>query len=298
MRGLVFLLLIMIWNGVYGQQDPLFTEYMYNMNVINPAYAGSVDAAEFGLTTRAQWIGFNDSPKTISFAASTPVPIFENFGMGVSLISDINGPVTQQDIYVDLSYRIRIHNTGTLSVGLKGGNTLDFFDTSAFDPNNAAYQNIENSNFWNVGAGLYYQDQSIYVSLSVPQIFNYEDINENTLSSVNRHYYLSAGYVYSLERYLQIKPSFLIRYTENEPVSFDLNTNLLWYETFETGLSYRYNSAISAMFNIKVMENLRIGYAFDYGIGELWGTNATSHEVFLLFDLQSKRQRFTSPRFF
>ena len=298
-RGWIFVLLILGSSAnLFGQQDPLFTQYMYNMNIINPAYAGSVEAAEFGLTTRAQWVGFSDSPKTISLAASTPLPIMDNLGFGLSLVSDINGPVVQQDIYIDLSYRIQLHQTGTLSFGLKGGNTLDFFDTSNFDSNNTDFLSIENSNYWNVGAGLYYQDRSIYISLSVPKLLNYTGESLNQSNAINRNYYLSAGYVYAIERFLQIKPSFLLRYAEGGDTSFDLNANLLWYESIETGISYRYNSSISAMVNLKITENLRLGYAFDYGIGDLWGTNASAHEIFVLFDLQSKRQRFTSPRFF
>ena len=293
----IFWLFVLSFFQSNAQQDPLFTQYMYNMNIINPAYAGSVEAAEFGLNTRAQWVNFEGSPKTLTFAFSTPVPVFENFGMGLSLVSDRSGPLTNQDIYLDFSYQLQIHSTGALSLGLKAGNTLSFFDNSYFtdDP---AYRGIENSNHWNVGAGVYYQDRSIYVSLSVPQLFNYEQELGSELNSMNRQVYLSAGYVYTLERYLQIKPSMLVRYSENEPVSFDINTNLLWYETFETGVSYRYNSSVSLLFNMKVMEPLRVGYSFDYGIGPLMGANATSHEIFLLYDLQSKRQRFTSPRFF
>lgn len=285
----------------YAQLDPLFSQYMYNMNIINPAYAGSVDAAEFGLNTRAQWIGVNGSPTTVTFAASTPLGFFENTGVGISSVTDMIGPSTVQDVYADFSYKIQVHSTGMLSLGLKAGTTFSFYDRSQLPAGDPAFNNLQNNNQFNLGAGLYYQDRRIFVSLSMPQIFNQELITvdgSGTSQLTNQDIYLSAGYSYVIERYLQLKPSFLVRYSLEEPMSVDINLNALWYETFETGISYRYNSALSAMFNVKVKDNLRVGYAFDYGIGDLMGTNLTSSEIFVLFDLQSKRQRFTSPRFF
>ncbi len=282
-----------------AQQEPIYTQYMYNMNIINPAYAGSVEAAEFTLGTRLQWLGFENSPKTLTFSASSPVNFsdLEGLGMGISIVSDQNGPQRTQDIYADFSYKIQVHKSGTLSLGVKAGGTANSIDASYFDPQDPAFNDLQNVFNWNVGAGLYYQDRSIYLSLSVPKFLKYSNEELGGIEE-NRNFYLSGGYVYEINRLVDIKPSFLLRYSETGQASFDLNTSLLWYKSFETGISYRFNSSVSLMFNIKVLENLRMGYAFDYGVGDLLGTNLSSHEFFILFDLQSKRQRFASPRFF
>ena len=88
------LIMVSVLFRANAQQEPLYTQYMYNMNIINPAYAGSVEAAEFTLGTRLQWLGFDDSPKTFTFSASTPVNFsdLQGFGTGISIVSDQNGP--------------------------------------------------------------------------------------------------------------------------------------------------------------------------------------------------------------
>jgi type IX secretion system PorP/SprF family membrane protein len=293
------LIMVSVLFRVNAQQEPIYTQYMYNMNIINPAYAGSVEAAEFTLGTRLQWLGFDNSPKTLTFSASTPVNLsgMQGLGAGLSVVSDQNGPQKSQDIYVDFSYKIQIHKTGTLSLGIKTGGTANSIDASFFDPQDPAFSDLQNVFNWNVGAGLYYQDRSMYLSLSIPKFLKYSNEDLGGIQE-NRNVYLTGGYVFEINRLVDIKPSFLMRYSEAGQTSFDINTSLLWYKSFETGISYRFNSSVSLMFNMKVLDNLRIGYAYDYGVGDLLGTNLSSHEFFILFDLQSKRQRFTSPRFF
>ena len=43
MKKIIFILLLcLLSKQSFGQQDPQYTQYMYNMNIINPAYAGSL----------------------------------------------------------------------------------------------------------------------------------------------------------------------------------------------------------------------------------------------------------------
>ncbi len=65
MRYSYFTITLLILLGSFSasaQQDPQYTQYMYNTEVVNPAYAGSRDALSFGLLYRTQWVGLDGAP--------------------------------------------------------------------------------------------------------------------------------------------------------------------------------------------------------------------------------------------
>src|SRR5690606_18224679 len=94
-----------------AQQDPHYTQYMYNMNVINPAYAGSKENLAFGLLYRAQWVEIEDAPTTATFSGHSPVG--KNVGLGLSVINDRIGPVEETNAYADFSYTLNLDRKST-----------------------------------------------------------------------------------------------------------------------------------------------------------------------------------------
>lgn len=121
-KGNILLLLIgllIFVTDISAQQDPQYTQYMYNMNVVNPAYAGSNGTLSLGLLGRTQWTNVDGGPKTITFSANAPIG--RKVGLGLSLIADEIGPVKEQNFYVDVSYTINTSEEGRLAFGLKGG---------------------------------------------------------------------------------------------------------------------------------------------------------------------------------
>ena len=111
---------LLLWiTDSYGQQDPQYTQYMYNMNIVNPAYAGSRGTLSLGLLGRSQWTNVNGGPKTMTFDAHAPVG--KKVGMGLSVIADEIGPAKEQNIYGDFSYTVSTSQEGRLAFGLKAG---------------------------------------------------------------------------------------------------------------------------------------------------------------------------------
>jgi type IX secretion system PorP/SprF family membrane protein len=100
------LLLLLTFLDANAQQDPHYTQYMYNMNIINPAYAGSKENLSFGLLYRKQWIEIEDAPTTFSLSGSSPIG--KNVGLGLSVISDRIGPVLENNVYGDFSYTLNL----------------------------------------------------------------------------------------------------------------------------------------------------------------------------------------------
>jgi type IX secretion system PorP/SprF family membrane protein len=297
--GLLFVLSAL---SVFGQQDAQYTQYMYNMNVLNPAYAGSRGNLSIGLLGRAQWVGIAGAPQTITLAVNGPIG--KNIGLGLSAISDSFGPVTEQSLYVDFSYSIKTSEIGRLAFGVKAGASFLNVDLLSLNPNAPEFSNTLTDNinemYPNIGAGAYYYTDRFYLGLSVPNLIDSAHLKETSgvvsTATEEMHYFLTSGYVFQLSDAFKLKPSFLFKGSFGSPLSLDLSTNVLIYDKFELGLSYRFDDSVSAMAGFQVTPEIRVGYAFDYTVSNFGNYNSGSHEILLLFDFINNKLK--SPRFF
>jgi len=298
-----FLLFI---NESKAQQDPQYTQYMYNMNVVNPAYAGSRGTLSLGLLGRTQWTSVDGAPRTLTF--NTHAPLGKRVGAGISVIADEIGPAKEQNIYADFSYTLPTSAEGRLAFGLKAGVTLlsvNLLDVVLPETSNAGdpiFDENINEAFPNIGAGVFYYTNKWYVGFSVPNILKSEHLdrdNINTKASEEVHYFLTGGYVFDLSSTVKFKPSLMFKGVTGAPLSIDINANFLLYDRFELGASYRVEDAVSVLFNFGVTPDFRIGYAYDYTISEFSNAQTGgSHELILLYDIDFSKKNMKSPRFF
>jgi type IX secretion system PorP/SprF family membrane protein len=293
----------------YSQQDPHYTQYMYNMNVINPAYAGSKENLAVGLLYRDQWVDIEDSPTTATLSAHSPVG--KNVGLGLSVVNDRIGPVEETNFYGDFSYTLNLGGEHRLALGIKAGLTLhdvglysDIGQNNVPDADDPAFQENVNNTYFNVGAGFFYYTDNYYVAFSVPNMLKSKhlDITDNgqerRFGSETQHYFLTAGYVFQLNDNIKFKPSALLKSSFEVSPSFDVSANFLFYERFEIGATYRIDDSFGAMVNYAITPNLRIGYAYDHIVSDLNVTTPSSHEVMVLFDLNFPKKVSRSPRYF
>lgn len=292
-----------------GQQDPQFTQYMYNMSIINPGYATSeADVLNFGALYRAQWVGSTGGPNTGTFFAH--IPINEKIEVGGSIIHDeIGDVVSETNVFLDFAYIVKINETNKISFGVKAGAT--FFNTN-FDgfiysdpmPDPAFANNISEV-FPNIGVGAFYYGENYYLGLSSPNLLKTKHLeNESGIVATGVeeiHYFFTGGYVFDLNENLKFKPAFMIKSAVGAPTSFDITSNFLYNNRFELGVGYRWDDSVSGLFNIRVSPAVRVGYAYDYTLSNLGKFNSGSHELILLFDLdrsKNKKGYDISPRFF
>jgi type IX secretion system PorP/SprF family membrane protein len=297
--------LLLLFNDITAQQDPQYTQYMYNMNVVNPAYAGSRGTLSLGLLARTQWTNVTGGPKTVTFSGDAPIG--RRVGIGLSVISDKIGPVQEQNLYVDVSYTINTSDEGRLAFGLKGGVTLQDIDllsiTLPQDPNDPLFEDNVNEVYPNFGAGIYYYTDKFYVGLSVPNILKSTHFERSggiiTEASEEMHAFLTAGYVFGLSPTLKFKPSLMFKGVLGAPVSIDINANFLLYNRLELGVSYRVEDSLSALINFAVTPDFRIGFAYDHTISEFSNINpGGTYEAILLYDIDFSKKNLKSPRFF
>ena len=305
MKNLVIILFtILCASQVSAQQDPQYTQYMYNMNIINPAYTGSTEGLAVGALYRSQWVGLDGGPETFTFNIHSPVG--KRVGLGLSVISDQIGPVKETNAYVDFSYTIPVGTMTKLAFGVKGGFTFHDIgigesQITLIDQGDPFFANAINETTPNIGAGAYfYKPSKYYISVSIPNILNgvHLDANGTKIGSESEHFFAAAGYVFDLSENFKLKPHTLIKYAFDAPVSYDINANVFMFDVVEVGVGYRLEDSFSGMINFQVMDNLRIGYAYDAIQSDLDIVTSSSHEIFINFDLNFSTKVSRSPRYF
>ncbi|MDG1730543.1 MAG: type IX secretion system membrane protein PorP/SprF [Algibacter sp.] len=294
-----------------AQQDAQFTQYMYNMSVINPAYATAEEGIlNLGGLYRTQWVGLEGAPKTGSFFAHTPIN--DRIEVGISFTNDnIGDVVNENNIFADFAYVLPVGIESKISFGVKAGVTL--FDTNfngfqlqsgGASSDEAFDENISKA-FPNLGIGAFFFTDNYYLGLSAPNMLSTKHLeNENGIKATgvqNVHYFLTGGYVFDIDKNLKLKPAFMARGVKGAPLAVDITANVLINEKLEAGLGYRLGDAISALVNFRITPELRVGYAYDYTTTNLGDFNSGSHEIFILFDVDLfgfKSGYDRSPRFF
>ncbi len=293
----------------YTQQDPQYTQYMYNMSVLNPAYAtDNPDVINFGALYRAQWVGSDGGPTTGTFFAHSPIA--KKVEMGFSLIHDQIGDVVKQtNAFVDFAYVLKLNEKQKLSFGIKAGATFFSTNFNGFVysdelPDPAFAENLSRV-FPNVGVGTFYFGENYYLGLSSPNLLRTKHLErENGIIATGVeeiHYFFTGGYVFNLNDNLKFKPAFMSKVVTGAPMSLDLTGNFLINNVFEIGAGYRWDDSVSGLVNFKVSPSVRIGYAYDYTTSNLGRFNSGSHEIMILFDLNKKGSingYDKSPRFF
>jgi type IX secretion system PorP/SprF family membrane protein len=301
----IAILALSVFTDVQAQQDPNYTQYMYNMSVINPAYAGSKENLSGGLLYRSQWVGIEGAPNTGTFFLHSPVG--KNVGLGLSVVSDKIGPVQENNVYADFSYTLNLGGEHRLAFGLKAGATMHKVDFNTIYPTLPNQSPLDpfssgnpNATFLNVGTGVFYYTQKYYVAFSVPNMLKakYLDFDGTKYGSEAMHYFLTGGYVFDVNPNLKFKPFAMVKSSLNAPTSFDVSTNFLLYDRLELGATYRLEDSFGAMVNFAITPSLKIGYAYDHVISDIKTVAPASHEFILLFDLNFPKKVSRSPRYF
>lgn len=295
-----------------SQQDPQYTQYMYNMSVINPGYAKDRPGAIFlGGLYRAQWVGSVGGPTTGTFFIHAP--LLNKVEGGLSIIHDEIGDVVKEtNVYADVNYVIPVSENNKLSLGIKAGATFFSTNFNGFvysDPlPDPAFGSNLNRTYPNIGVGAFFFSEKYYLGLSSPSLLKSKHLDNQSgviaTGVEETHLFFTGGYVFDINDNVKLKPAFMTKAVSGAPLSIDFTTNVMFYDKFEIGAGYRFDDSVSALVNFRVAPSLRIGYAYDYTLSNLGKFNSGSHEIMILFDLDklglgnNKKGYDKSPRFF
>lgn len=289
--------------GAIAQQDPQYTQYMYNTLSVNSAYAGSLGHLAITGIYRTQWVGLEGAPNTQSFTLDTPLG--KNVGLGLSVVSEEIGPSEEQFLDANVSYTIPSGQTHKLSFGIKGGGrviNIDWTKGSYRDPDVQFRENITNKFLPVIGAGMYWHGERDYIGLAVPNFmtrerYTYDDIADDLVNE-RMHLYLIGGIVFDLSAHTKFKPAAMVKYVAGAPIIADFSANFMFNNCVTLGASYRTGDSVSALASLQITPQFLVGYAYDYTTTELQNYNSGTHEIMLRFELVSRKKGLKSPRFF
>ncbi len=291
MKKLVtYLLGISLTAGVFAQQRPVTSTYMFNGQAINPAYVGSLNVFSAMFIHRKQWINVEGAPTSNIFSMNTSL-LKNQIGVGFQVVRDKIGIHEETAVYGSYAYKIRT-SAGILSLGLSGG-----FDNRRSDFNELSILNTEdplltgtssrfNPNF---GTGIYFANSKMYLGVSVPYIIeNSLYLIENTTAEAkeSRYYYGTGGVIFDINPNVKFAPSALIRYQEQNRLGWDLNATIIFDEVAYAGISYRNGDALVFLTQLILNDNFRVGYAYDATTSALTNESRGTHEILLNYRIK------------
>jgi type IX secretion system PorP/SprF family membrane protein len=317
MRKLLLLLILsgLLFQQHFAQQVPIYSQYILNEFLVNPAVAGIDGMTSINTTGRKQWIGLKNAPETYSLTFSgrvlkSPFSIRNRkyrkgskgrVGLGGAFISDWNGAINRTSLQFTYAYHIFIQNN-QLSFGLSANATQFRIDQDLItlrDPNNDPVKNILDKSAYipDAGAGISYSSHNGIIGLSVvnllqsPIKFGNQEIRSQELDHI-RQYNLYGVYKLRLKnKYWEIEPSALLRGNENLHFSADFTGRLIYKKEYWAGLSVRTTGDFILLLGMKI-NRFYVGYSFDYGVNELSRVSYGSHEIVLALKLGDSARRY------
>lgn len=300
---LIFTFCIVSAGQVVAQQDPQYSQYMFNQMAINPAYAGSKEAISTSAFIRSQWTGIEGAPKTETVSAHGPLKK-KKVGLGFSVIADQIGPKKSVGALGSYAYRIPIKN-GKLSFGLRAGvfNYTYNWNEITYKDDQDPYDKIEQTSTIvpTADAGLFYYTNTMYVGFSATHLYSGRLQSVSTLNGDNGklapHLFFTFGKAWSFSENLIFNPSVMVKAAKGSPSTADLNLSFLLKNRIWVGLSMRstYGFVVYTQFNIT--EKFKLGYSYDYGINKIGKIGGGSHEIMLGYDFNISKSKITSPRY-
>lgn len=267
----------------HAQQDPLYSQYLINPLLINPAYAGLNNNFNAMVGYRTQWTGLEGQPTTINASAHTSL-INNKVGVGILVMQDRIGNIANTETNASFSYKLQLKEQ-VISFGMQAGvqnYKTDYSDLNIFDPGDNAFIGGEQGTRLNIGMGAIVKSEQFLIGFSIPRLLPSTFKNGGQeFELYNQHYYLIGSYVHYLNDHIRLKPSVLFRGVTGAPASVDLAFNVNLNNVHTAGLFTRNFNTYGFLVQTLVKEKYRFGYVFELPTNKSVGTNFTTHEISL-----------------
>ena len=286
-----------------AQQDPQYSQYMFNQLVLNPAYAGSKDALSATTFIRSQWTNIDGAPNTQTISIHTPLKK-KKIGLGFSVVADQIGPKKSVAALGSYAYNLKLKK-GKLAFGLRVGvysYTYNWTDINYKDKRDLYNtQNATTQLAPTADAGIYYYNNSMYIGFSATHLYNGRIIPTSNWNGDNAvlspHYFFTFGKAWAFSDKFIFNPSFVLKGTKGSPTTFDINMSAMIDQKIWIGFSLRSSYGMSAYTQFKISDKFKIGYAYDFGFNKIGRVGGATHELMLGYDLNIFNSKIISPRY-
>lgn len=299
------LLLIIVFGwmalAAYSQQQAIYSQYIFNLYMVNPAYAGEREALSAALSYRAQWVGFEGAPKTQNFSIHTPLTN-KKMAVGIIVQNDEIGARSTPSVMATYSYKFRLTRTSHISLGIQGGvinyqyHWEDLKYRQGLDP--VAFGTEGDRLIANFDFGAMYITPKAYAGFSLFGLNNAKLIpSDASEAKLNTTVNFIAGQMFKVSKDVYLKPSTIVRYAFEGPTQFDVNLGTMYKNRYWLTATYRYQFGAVISAHIYVNDNFHFGYAYDLPLNNLLAEQSGTHELFIGYDFNIFKKH-TIPRFF
>jgi len=288
-----FLLFMTAWLSVQAQQDPHYTQFMFNKMAYNPAYAGSFESPTLTAIYRKQWIGLEGSPETQVVSYNQRM-LNNRVGVGGTLTRNVIGISRGITLDIPWAYRIPVKR-GVLGMAMQVSvrnlyqNWADPRLNPALAIDNAIPDEAQSKTLVNFGCGIYYTGTNWYAGFGVPRLLdnNIDFLDfDDVFSREVQHFYGMFGRDFDIDRDIRITPQILLKYVPGAPFDFDFNTSVLVKRKFFGGVGYRLGSdtngageSVDVLLGMQGTDNLFFCLSYDIGLTQLYKYNSGSIEA-------------------
>lgn len=291
--GIVLLVCCLV-NQAGAQVQPLYSQYMFNGSVINPAYMSMDESYNLNTVYRNQWGGFEGAPKTGTISFTMPA-FTTNTSLGIMALQDKVGVDEETGVNLMLSQRVSITEDSYLALGVTGG--FSYYRERNSDlgqPHDPLFRDDNTLKRASLGLGLMYFSDRFFIGLSSPAFKKLTLADERAELQAVGHYYLSAGYLFDLDDDFKFKPTALLKKTGRSSIQTEMMASILVKDVIWLGAGYRQNESVLGMFQILLGKNVQIGYSYDHASRNLY---KGSHEIALRYRF-GRKGREISPCYF
>lgn len=311
--------------ALWSQQETQFTQYYQNAYFFNPAAGGTKSLMEFDAGFRRQWLGIEGSPRSV-FLTGHSVVKFESGGsdvvnefntknesfyqtpkntigrnkhvVGGRLLNDAIGPFEKNSVMASYAYHLRFSKNTMLGLGMSAGWSnygINSDKVKLVDNDDEAYEDFllrnNNQNIFDVNAGISLYGERFHFGISSIQLLDNDMIIDQvqTVSTYGRHWFMFGKYNFDIIDKFAVEPHFMGQLIGQAPFAINFGSRFIYDKKYWLNTSYRWGDAVNFGFGLNFLENLRVGYAFDFGIGVLQGTAGNAHEIQLGYVIGNNR---------
>lgn len=294
-------LLLLLTAIVVAQEEVVISQYIHNQYAINPAFGGSRNCFTVYGAYKQQWMGVEEAPSQQIFALHSPLKN-NHLALGLKLINSKIAVYSKTRATASISYRLNITEGSLLAFGLDGGvysGSSNYQEVTTISESDPLLANNESTSGLALGGGLGWYGSNFYTSLSVPSFYYYNPDNngEGELDLGNVNYLISGGYMFQLSDKFHLQPSALAILNPTKSVVIDGGVTAIYNNFIWTTFAYRSVGEAVVMFAIQPISSLKIGYSFDYPMGDLATFGSGSHEISIQYDFGHKIKS-SNPKFF
>ena len=284
-----------------AQEDVAISQYLHNQYTLNPAFAGSRNCLSIFGAFRKQWVGVSNAPSKEILSFNSPMQN-DKVALGFMILNDKVAVYQNTKVTASYTYRIKVGKKSNLAFGVDGGvklNSANWQSISTIQDNDPLFQTNGSATNIALGAGIAWYGQKFFTSFAVPSLLYYSPsiLGKADFQPLKINYLLSAGYLFSATNEIALQPSALIIYNSGNKPILDLGATAIYASTIWATLAYRSVGEVVMIAAIQPLTTLRIGYSFDFGIGNLAKFGSGSHEISIQYDF-GYTIKSSNPKFF